>query len=121
MNEIFHIKADNEIEIIKGDSKIVILEKQSFPDGYEYSYFFSMFALQLNLPEYVYSGLPSTDSRYRKDIRALENGDIKQATDEYKKIIGKHKDIAAGHKEKWFNHVNGQWEFNDMYWKSRNN
>ena len=46
-------------------------------------YHFTYFTLQLNhLPESLKPWLPPTDSRFRPDQRALENGELKLATDE---------------------------------------
>lgn len=40
-------------------------------------YAFSTFAMQLNELDKIMEGvLPPTDSRFRPDIRAMENGDI---------------------------------------------
>ena len=45
----------------------------------QFYYYFSEFTLQLNNLQAtnLEQDLPRSDSRFRKDIRALENGDIK--------------------------------------------
>jgi hypothetical protein len=51
--------------------------------NWESYYCFTKFAMQLNsLPERLKNSLPLTDSRFRPDLRALENGDIKLASEE---------------------------------------
>ena len=57
-------------------------ELHPFPENYEFSYFFSDYALQLNLPPESFPGLCRTDSRFRPDQRQLELGDVKAATAE---------------------------------------
>ena len=53
------------------------------PEDWENLYCFTTFALQLNyLTEAMKKVLPHTDSRLRPDQRALENGDIRLASDE---------------------------------------
>lgn len=52
------------------------------PEKFEFNYFFSDFALQLNVPPEYVGNIAKTDSRWRPDQRALENGDINSATRE---------------------------------------
>ncbi len=60
-----------------------IWKRLPVPDNWENLYCFTQFALQLNyLPESLKPHLAPTDSRFRPDQRALENGDIKLASDE---------------------------------------
>ena len=48
---------------------------------------FSLFTFQLNfMSENLSKKLPPTDSRFRKDLRALESGELKLAN-EYKRKI----------------------------------
>lgn len=53
------------------------------PEDWENLYCFTTFTLQMNyLPESLKPVLPHTDSRFRPDQRALENGNIQLAGDE---------------------------------------
>jgi hypothetical protein len=53
------------------------------PDNHEFMYGFSAFTLQLNyLPDTLRDKLPPTDSRFRPDQRALEQGDTEKAIKE---------------------------------------
>ena len=90
----------------------------NFVIGNEYFYCFSWFALQLNLPNWVYSELPETDSRFRKDVRALENGNVKEAENEYENLTMKNKiDSKGPYKPKWFVYNDDKaWEYNGNYW-----
>ena len=50
-------------------------------------YHFTKFALQLNyLPDSLKEKLPPTDSRFRPDQRALENGNTELATKEKNRL-----------------------------------
>jgi len=62
---------------------IPIWKKFPLPRDWENYYCFTTHALQLNyLPERLRKVLPYTDTRFRPDQRAYENGDIKLATQE---------------------------------------
>ena len=53
------------------------------PENSDWMYQFSLFTLQLNyLPDSLRDKLPPTDSRFRPDQRALENGDTDLAVRE---------------------------------------
>ena len=57
------------------------------PREWESYYFFPEFAYQLNnLPERLKNVLPPTDSRWRPDQRALENGDLKLSQTEKNRL-----------------------------------
>jgi hypothetical protein len=57
-------------------------------------YGMSHFSLQLNyLPNHLVPFLPPTDTRFRPDQRALENGDFKLAADEKHRLEEKQRTI----------------------------
>ena len=67
-----------------------------------------------------------TDSRYRPDQRALEQGDIRLAGNE--KIRLEEKQRAARkileqnsqtHQPRWFKFENGEWQFKGEYWECK--
>ena len=104
----------------------VIWEKYPYPEGYDHNYFFSDFAIQLNLPPEMFPGLPITDSRFRPDQRALENGDIKLAGSEKNRVEVKQREIRKVREEtgqiyfpKWFHEQNNEWLYSGGYWESR--
>mmetsp|Transcript_29776 Transcript_29776/g.29509 ORF Transcript_29776/g.29509 Transcript_29776/m.29509 type:complete len:98 (-) Transcript_29776:83-376(-) len=70
-----------------------------FPKDFEWCYFFSDFTLQLNqVPELV-PGIAITDSRYRPDQRALENGDLKVAAEEKVRLEEKQREARRKREE----------------------
>ncbi|OMJ80487.1 hypothetical protein SteCoe_19236 [Stentor coeruleus] len=107
-------------------NEIQAWEVYQFPENYDFNYFFSDFALQLNLPAHYFHGLPTTDSRYRPDQRCLENGDIKTATNEKfrleekqraaRKIMEKNNEH---HVPKWFKFDGDEWKYLGGYWECR--
>lgn len=115
---IWKLKVGESIEIYNDNENIVLKGGNKYPDAYEYNYYFSLFALQLNLPPFLFPGLPATDSRYRKDIRLFENGEFKQANNEYSALITKS-EANKSYMPKWFQFNNNSWEFNEKYWDFR--
>ena len=121
--EVWGITGDlnRGIEISGAEGKEVTMKALQLPDGHEHCYSFSWFALQLNLPAFVLSGLPETDSRFRKDVRALENGEIKLAAIEYEKNVNKAKNCKDTQGPKWFRLDSSGWEYSGDYWEHRSN
>ena len=82
----------------------------NFPSDYEKQYYFTKLTLQLNyLNKELLQKVPHTDCRLRPDQRALENGDLKTAIDEKKRLEEKQrclrKDYEQQKKEwtpRWF-------------------
>ncbi|TRY94399.1 hypothetical protein DNTS_027940 [Danionella cerebrum] len=92
-------------------------------------YSFTSFAMQLNeLDKEMEAVIPKTDSRLRPDIRAMENGDIDQASEEKKRLEEKQRAARKNRKtddewkSRWFhqgpNPHNGSqdWLFSSSYW-----
>lgn len=108
-----------------------------FPEDYEKMYFFSNYSLNCNyLPDVLRKKVPHTDSRHRPDQRALEQGELKLATDEKTRIEDKQR--TARKKEKkdgtkfipvYFDEYQDEHEskkekafrFNGKYWIDREN
>lgn len=96
-----------------------------FPrDASEY-YGFTYFGITLNelTPELV-DKLPKTDSRFRPDVRALENGNNALAEDEKSRIEQMQRDRRESGMERqprWFCRVDGseRWEYVGGYWEAR--
>lgn len=92
-----------------------------WPAVHDYCYYFSDFSLQLNLPPTLYTNLPSTDSRRRPDVRALENGNLTLAETERKRLVLKHNGTstaASQPKPRWFKKTNSEWTFGG-YWEAK--
>lgn len=103
-----------------------IWETVPLPQDYEFSYFMTDFAMQLNHPPDCYPGLPQTDTRYRPDQRAVENGDIDTAIAEKDRIEEKQRQARkvreAAHEDwspTWFSHLDGEWKYLGGYWEQR--
>ena len=72
---------------VKTGIKECVWTKAPYPENWEYMYGMSHHNLQLNyLPNFLELELPPTDSRFRPDQRALENGDFKLAAVEKNRI-----------------------------------
>jgi hypothetical protein len=86
------------VDIKTGESE-VLWKKLPLPDEWENLYCFTTHALQLNyLTEKLKRQLPHTDSRFRPDQRALENGELKLATDEKYRLEEKQRAVRR-HRE----------------------
>ncbi|XP_022083401.1 oxysterol-binding protein-related protein 1-like [Acanthaster planci] len=75
------------------------------PDNSSQYYNFTLFAMRLNeVTEQMKTHLPPTDSRFRPDIRCMENGDIDSASDEKHRLEEKQRATRkhrAKTKEAW--------------------
>lgn len=91
------------------------------PEYYGYTYF----GITLNeITEDIKDRLPPTDSRWRKDVRALEEGDVDGAEDEKARLEGMQRSRRQNGKDvlpKWFRQVKGSqhWEYVGGYWEDR--
>lgn len=82
------------------------------------------FAASLNeLPESLQSVLPKTDSRLRKDIRALEEGKLEEASQEHQRLTKKEKTRDENNEMqdvKWFMKTKEDgWIYKGGYWEHR--
>ncbi|CAG5896681.1 unnamed protein product [Menidia menidia] len=78
------------VQVIPGSELIWRITPR--PENSAKFYAFSTFTMQLNYLEKTMEGvLPSTDSRLRPDIRAMENGDIDLASAEKKRLEEKQR------------------------------
>lgn len=119
----------SSLKVINEETKEEIMAYTSnkpLPD-YEYSYFFSEFAMQLNLPPEFFPNLPRTDSRFRPDQRALENADLELAGNEKHRVEEKQRTVRKIREEKgeewkpmWF-YINdeGDWVYKGGYWQAK--
>lgn len=109
-----------------------IWRRGTMPDDYERYYGFTRFAIELNeLDPEMAKYLPCTDTRFRKDQRMLEEGnldaaeqikmDLEQAQRERRKTMELE---GVKHEPRWFTRKtlsNGEeiWENNHKYWECR--
>jgi hypothetical protein len=96
-----------------------------FPlDSQEY-YGFTAFGITLNeiTPDLV-GYLPPTDSRYRPDVRALENGDINLAEASKLRLEELQRERRKNKQDRqprWFKQVGDEWVYAGGYWEARAN
>ena len=75
-------------------NSILIWKGNDIPENWERLYQFTNFTLNLNnLTNKMISYLPHTDTRYRPDQRALENGDLTQANSEKHRLEEKQRAV----------------------------
>lgn len=71
---------------------ILIWQIQDPPEEWAGNYYFSRFGIQLNMiDDHLRAILPPTDSRHRSDQRHLEEGELKIANDEKKRLEEKQR------------------------------
>ncbi|CAG9330446.1 unnamed protein product [Blepharisma stoltei] len=130
-NEKYKIEGKwNEAVIIRNvlsDKVVFGYEINQFPEGYEQSYYFSDYAMQLNSPPDYFINLPKTDSRYRPDQRALENGNLKLAASEKWRLEEKQRHVrkkreerGIEYKPRWFYYDHDEWLYKGGYWDYKN-
>jgi hypothetical protein len=97
------------------------------PDRYHEYYNFNYFAMCLNEMKSEYAeSLAPTDTRHRKDIRFLENGDLEGAAREKLRLEEKQREARKNSKDetrpRWFQLSKSPiddeetWLFNEKYW-----
>ena len=98
-----------------------------FPrDASEY-YGYTYFGITLNeITADIEGKLPSTDSRFRPDVRALEEGDVERAEQEKQRVEQMQRERRQNGKEPrpmWFKQVDGsdEWVYAGGYWEARRN
>ena len=116
---------------LKTGEREVTWTKLPFPENWEYMYGMSHFMLQLNyLPKQLIPVIAPTDTRWRPDQRALENGDMKLAVVEKNRLEEKQRAVRMfnekfdiNHKptyfEEWHNPDDGNqiyYRYNNLYW-----
>ena len=96
--------------------------------GFELSYFFTEFAMQLNLPPELVQNIAPTDSRFRPDQRALENAQLDLAATEKNRLEDKQRrakklrdEIGEEYSPKWFVHLDAEdeWVYKGGYWEAK--
>lgn len=116
----------------KTGDKEVTWVKRPYPEQWEYMYGMSHFMIQLNyLPRQLKSVIAPTDTRWRPDQRALENGDMKTAAFEKNRLEEKQRSVRKynekfniEHKpayfEEWPNPDDDNqiyYRYNQLYWE----
>ena len=104
-------------------NEIRIASKIESPKDCELQYYFSKFSINLNhLSKEMIGCVAPTDTRFRPDQRAYENGNMELASQEMNKIEVNQRNILKQYKDKnmkwkpvWFDFVINGEEFNSKY------
>ncbi|KAI0824172.1 Oxysterol-binding protein-domain-containing protein [Trametes gibbosa] len=94
-----------------------------FPKNAVQYYGFTAFGITLNeITPDLEGKLPPTDSRFRPDVRALENGDLDTAEEEKQRVEDLQRDRRTRGQERsprWFKQVGEEWVYKGGYWEQR--
>lgn len=96
-------KWNDSVSIInsKNGHREIIFQKNPYPAKEAFMYGMPLFMIQLNyLPNFLKSQIPPTDTRWRPDQRALENGEIQLAASEKNRLEEKQRAVRR-YKEKF--------------------
>ncbi|XP_063918580.1 oxysterol-binding protein-related protein 3-like isoform X2 [Zophobas morio] len=101
----------------------------NLPPNHERYYGFTRFAIELNELGPDAHVLPPTDTRFRPDQRALEEGDLNTAETLKMQLESAQRDRRKRREElnvlyepRWFsNQKDDTWEYNGKYWETRKN
>jgi hypothetical protein len=112
------------------DQGTVLWRVETRPEESSQMYNMSRFAMGLNELRNDSDKLPPTDSRFRPDIRIMENGDIKGAGDEKHRLEEKQRAARRKRHEakeewvpRWFKRGTNpqtneaEWVFTESYWQ----
>lgn len=98
-----------------------------FQEGFDYNYYFTDYTIQLNIPPELYPvPIAKTDSRYRPDQRALENGDLQTAMSEKLRVEDKQRRVRSQMQARgelwtptWFRLEGEEWVYAGGYWEDQ--
>jgi len=106
------------------DSHLKVLWRaHSFPNHASEYYGFTSFATTLNeITSDIDGKIPLTDSRYRPDIRALEEGKVDLADMEKQRVEEAQRERKKSRPDpqpRWFKKVGDEYEYSGGYWEER--
>ncbi|TFK76896.1 hypothetical protein BDN72DRAFT_890690 [Pluteus cervinus] len=101
----------------------VLWRATPFPKNTHEFYGFTSFGITLNeITNDIVKKLPPTDSRYRPDVRALEEGDPDTAEAEklrVEELQRERRRLGKERQPRWFKQVGEEWEYVGGYWEAR--
>ncbi|CAG2166837.1 unnamed protein product, partial [Oppiella nova] len=123
-------KSDSSHSLDIPNSRLV-WQVRARPDHSPQYYHFTLFSMSLNqLTDALTARLPPTDSRFRPDVRKLEEGDLESAALEKNRLEEKQRDVRRQHKKKrhqweplWFRAEQNpytkedDWVYKGDYWR----
>lgn len=94
-----------------------------YPKNIHEYYGFTSFGITLNeITSDIEAKLPPTDSRFRPDVRALEEGDLDRAEDEKLRVEEMQRERRRQGKDRqprWFREEGEEWVYTGGYWEAR--
>lgn len=117
-------KWDEQISEKVDVSHFTVLWRASpWPKNMPDNYGFTAFGITLNeITDDIADKLPPTDSRYRPDVRALEEGDLDLAEEEKNRVEEMQRDRrrrGIEREPRWFKQVGEEWVYVGGYWEAR--
>jgi hypothetical protein len=101
----------------------ILWRVSAFPMNAREFYGFTTFGITLNeITSDLEGVLPLTDSRYRPDVRALEEGNVDVAESEKLRIEEMQRERRKQQKDReprWFKQVGDEWIYTGEYWAGR--
>jgi len=101
----------------------ILWRMNAFPKNAQEFYGFTSFGITLNeITNDLEGVLPPTDSRYRPDVRALEEGNLDEAELEKLRVEEMQRDRRKRQLEReprWFKQVGDDWIYTGGYWEGR--
>lgn len=101
----------------------VLWRANPFPRTANDYYGLTSFGITLNeMTSDLVGVLPPTDSRYRTDVQALEEGDLNRAEAEKSRIEEMQRERRRVHSEqqpRWFTRAGEDWTYTGEYWEQR--
>jgi len=114
---------DQMAQTVDSSNFRVLWRMASFPKNTHDYYGFTSFGITLNeLTSDLVGKLPPTDSRFRPDVRALENGDVDVAEDQKIRVEEMQRDRrkhGKGQQPRWFHQEGEDWVYSGGYWEAR--
>lgn len=117
-------KWDDQIALALDSSHLRVLWRITpFPEQTMEYYGFTAFGITLNeITGDLESKLPPTDSRFRPDVRALEEGNVDEAEAHKARLEESQRDRrrrGADRSPLWFEQVGEEWTYKGGYWEAR--
>lgn len=117
-------KWDEQIVLVLDSSHLRVLWRIApFPKQNMEYYGFTAFGITLNeITSDLEGKLPPTDSRFRPDVRALEEGNDDEAEAQKTRLEESQRERRRGGADRtprWFKQVGEDWKYKGGYWEAR--
>ncbi|KAG8219979.1 Oxysterol-binding protein-domain-containing protein [Butyriboletus roseoflavus] len=117
-------KWDDQIVLVLDSSHLRVLWRIApFPKQNMEYYGFTAFGITLNeITSDLKGKLPPTDSRFRPDVRALEEGNVDEAEAQKTRLEESQRERrrrGADRTPRWFKQIGEDWKYEGGYWEAR--